>query len=644
MGDFSQLSRKLGSDESVLTVIYDGQCIFCASYVAFMRLRDAVGQVRLIDARTNGIAAEVRNALQLDLDEGMLVLYGGRAYYGADAMHVLAELTSTSDRWNAAMAFIFRHQWLTDLIYPGLRFGRRLVLFFRGRSLINPKGRRRPSASLADFFEGLVPQVSARTLGACRILVGALMLYFLAQELPAALSRIATVGPRSLLPLTEMLNVGGGLTALSASAEFREAFSMVVLLLAGTFTVGLFTRLVTPVLVLSLWLTAMLANWGHFITPLLLGLTVTAFAPWGDALSIDVLIRGKHSQHRSRLYGYPMWLLGLCIGLAYASAGLTKIIRTDGSWIWNTGARIGFIEDAFNGVSDLGFVASNNYLLAVVASVFAAFGQMAYLYASFTKSAWVKYAICFLIALPFLIGLMLTMGLFWWPWAILVLVLYLPWRSIDRLITSAAKPTSISSWGRQRTLFVGATCGLIALHLFAVLSKREFEPLYSNYPMYAGELRAGTKAEAQFWREYSAENRNWRPALRIVTKARTLDISSRYSIAAFGARYHLYRSAYADFLAKDLLAAADFVPDRPLCENLRKAAKHAIGTDVIAIMYGKRYYNLVDGVLSWLPEDEIKWVTIDLRDCSLGMEKATLSAVRSPIGAALANDAQREAH
>src|SRR4029079_5596130 len=139
MGDFSQLSRKLGSDESALTVIYDGQCIFCASYVAFMRLRDAVGQVRQIDARTNGIAAEVRNALQLDLDEGMLVLYGGRAYYGADAMHVLAELTSTSDRWNAAMALIFRRQWLARLIYPGLKFGRRLVLFFRGRTLIIPK-------------------------------------------------------------------------------------------------------------------------------------------------------------------------------------------------------------------------------------------------------------------------------------------------------------------------------------------------------------------------------------------------------------------------------------------------------------------------------------------------------------------------
>ena len=85
--------------------------------------------------------------------------------------------------------------------------------------------------------------------------------------------------------------------------------------------------------------------------------------------------------------------------------------------------------------------------------------------------------------------------------AMLVLVLYLPWSSIDRRITSEVTPNSIPSCGSQRNLFVGAACGLILLHLFAVLSKREFEPLYSNYPMYAGELRAGTKAEAQFWRE-----------------------------------------------------------------------------------------------------------------------------------------------
>jgi hypothetical protein len=389
----------------------------------------------------------------------------------------------------------------------------------------------------------------------------------------------------------------------------------------------LFTRLVTPVLVLSLWLTAMLANWGHFITPLLLGLTVSAFAPWGDALSIDTLIRGKGPQYRSALYGYPIWLLGLCIGLAYASAGLTKLIRTDGSWLWNTGSRIGFIEDAFHAVSDVGLVISNNYILAVMASIFAAFGQIAYLYASFTKSDWVKYAICFFIALPFLVALMLTMGLFWWPWALLVLVLYLPWRWIDRLMGSGAvlAPTR---WRAHRKLFVGATCVVLGLHLFAVLSQREFEPLYSNYPMYAGELRAGTRAESQFWRDYSAEDRNWRPIVKIVSKDSVLDISRRYALAEFGTRYHLYRSSYADFSARELLLSGITAADVQLCKKIQQAAKRAMHVAATSIIYGKKYYKLADGIVSWLPENEIKWITIDLRNCSLGMEKATISAAK----------------
>lgn len=32
-------------------VVYDGECPFCASYVALLRLRERVGEVRLIDAR-----------------------------------------------------------------------------------------------------------------------------------------------------------------------------------------------------------------------------------------------------------------------------------------------------------------------------------------------------------------------------------------------------------------------------------------------------------------------------------------------------------------------------------------------------------------------------------------------------------------
>lgn len=137
MGSAATIRDALTIGPDAMAVIYDGECIFCASYIKLMRLRAAAGDIKLIDARSNGVAATVKETLGLDLDEGMLVLYGDRIYYGADAMQILSELTSTSDTWNATMAAVFRRPWLAQLLYPALKGGRRLALVLRGRTLIH---------------------------------------------------------------------------------------------------------------------------------------------------------------------------------------------------------------------------------------------------------------------------------------------------------------------------------------------------------------------------------------------------------------------------------------------------------------------------------------------------------------------------
>ena len=121
-----------------VVVIYDGQCIFCNSFIKLMRLRAAAGTVLLLDARTGNVARHVREILGLDLDEGMLVLYGRGAYYGADAMFVLSNLTSSSNTWNTAMATIFGSRQLSRTLYPILKFGRNAALFVLGRPRIGP--------------------------------------------------------------------------------------------------------------------------------------------------------------------------------------------------------------------------------------------------------------------------------------------------------------------------------------------------------------------------------------------------------------------------------------------------------------------------------------------------------------------------
>lgn len=54
-----------------LVVVYDGQCIFCNSYVKLTKLRASAGDVLLVDARANGVASSVREKLGLDLDDGI---------------------------------------------------------------------------------------------------------------------------------------------------------------------------------------------------------------------------------------------------------------------------------------------------------------------------------------------------------------------------------------------------------------------------------------------------------------------------------------------------------------------------------------------------------------------------------------------
>ena len=117
-------------------IIYDGECVFCQNYVRFLKLRQAVGPVELIDARSDDPRVSRYWSAGFDLDEGMLFVHRGSVFYGADAVHVLATLSGSSDALNKANAFIFSHRRLARALYPAMKLGRRLTLFARGRSLL----------------------------------------------------------------------------------------------------------------------------------------------------------------------------------------------------------------------------------------------------------------------------------------------------------------------------------------------------------------------------------------------------------------------------------------------------------------------------------------------------------------------------
>lgn len=116
------------------TLIYDGDCLFCSRYSNHVRLKKAVGELALIDARDGGPDVEGVRARGYDLNEGMVLVMGESYYHGAACLNRLALMSSKSDLFNRLNFFLFQSAFLSRASYPLLRSGRSLVLRILGRS------------------------------------------------------------------------------------------------------------------------------------------------------------------------------------------------------------------------------------------------------------------------------------------------------------------------------------------------------------------------------------------------------------------------------------------------------------------------------------------------------------------------------
>lgn len=129
----------MGAEPETALIIYDGDCVFCQNYVRFVRLRETLGPVELLDARSDDPRIARYWQSGFDLNEGMLFVSKGRIYHGHEAVNVLASLSTSSTAFNRLNRALLSNPAAARMIYPMLKLGRRLTLLARGRQLLESR-------------------------------------------------------------------------------------------------------------------------------------------------------------------------------------------------------------------------------------------------------------------------------------------------------------------------------------------------------------------------------------------------------------------------------------------------------------------------------------------------------------------------
>ena len=120
-----------------ILLVYDEECPVCSTYCRMARIRESVGELRLINARDASAVMDEITVKGLDIDQGMVLKVENNLYYGSDAIHALSLMSSRSGIFNRINYWIFRSRNVSHVLYPVLRFFRNLLLMLLRKTKIN---------------------------------------------------------------------------------------------------------------------------------------------------------------------------------------------------------------------------------------------------------------------------------------------------------------------------------------------------------------------------------------------------------------------------------------------------------------------------------------------------------------------------
>jgi predicted DCC family thiol-disulfide oxidoreductase YuxK len=120
-----------------ILLVYDRECPVCDAYCRMVRIRESAGTLQLVNARDRGAILEEITARGLDIDQGMVLKVDDVLYYGPDAIHALALMSSRSGVFNRLTYRVFGSQAVSRVLYPVFRALRNLLLKALRKTKIN---------------------------------------------------------------------------------------------------------------------------------------------------------------------------------------------------------------------------------------------------------------------------------------------------------------------------------------------------------------------------------------------------------------------------------------------------------------------------------------------------------------------------
>ncbi len=123
-------------NRSTLDIVYDGECPFCTQFVKMVRLREVFGAVRLVDARASDDPQIADLRSRYCLDDGFVVIHGGKEYYGPEALEFLSMASGSSGLMSRLLRTPLFQGRFGRWTYPKLVAGRKLALRLLGRKLM----------------------------------------------------------------------------------------------------------------------------------------------------------------------------------------------------------------------------------------------------------------------------------------------------------------------------------------------------------------------------------------------------------------------------------------------------------------------------------------------------------------------------